>query len=283
MKSFVLLITLLIASVCLYAQQTITGRVISRNDSFPIEGASVSLQGADRTVSTNGKGYFTIQTVTNVNAVALLINHVGYETITVTVNLPQRDTLNVFLQTSSRLLDEVEVVSTGYQKIPKERATGSFSTVSNELFNQQVGTDIISRLPAIGNSIVVANGLGSTPQLLVRGLSTIRGPKDPLIIIDNFPYDGDIANINPNIVENITILKDASAASIWGARAANGVIVITTKNGRFNQPITLSFNSNLTIGTKPDLGYIRQMSSSDYIDMEQNYLNETFTTAKSVR
>lgn len=276
MKSFVLLITLLIASVCLYAQQTITGRVISRNDSFPIEGASVSLQGADRTVSTNGKGYFTIQTVTNVNAVALLINHVGYETITVTVNLPQRDTLNVFLQTSSRLLDEVEVVSTGYQKIPKERATGSFSTVSNELFNQQVGTDIISRLPAIGNSIVVANGLGSTPQLLVRGLSTIRGPKDPLIIIDNFPYDGDIANINPNIVENITILKDASAASIWGARAANGVIVITTKNGRFNQPITLSFNSNLTIGTKPDLGYIRQMSSSDYIDMEQELFKRNF-------
>src|SRR5690606_8873928 len=84
------------------------------------------------------------------------------------------------------------------------------------------------------------------------------------------------ANINPNIVENITILKDASASSIWGARAANGVIVITTKSGRFNQPITLSFNSTITIGIKPDLGYIRQMSSNDYIDMEQELFKRNF-------
>ncbi|WP_341836910.1 SusC/RagA family TonB-linked outer membrane protein [Chitinophaga pollutisoli] len=276
MKSFILLITLLIVSCCLYAQQTITGRVISRNDSLPIEGASVSLQGANRAVITNGKGHFTIQTAANTNTAVLVINYVSYEPATLTVNLPYRDTLDIFLSASSRLLDEVTVVSTGYQKIPKERATGSFSTVSNELFNQQVGTDILSRLPAIANSMVMDNGRQSRPQMMIRGLSTISGLKDPLIIVDNFPYDGDINNINPNIVENITILKDASASSIWGARAANGVIVITTKSGRFNQPITLSFNSNLTIGAKPDLGYIRQMTSGDYIDMEQELFNRNF-------
>lgn len=64
---------------------------------------------------------------------------------------------------------------------------------------------------------------------MIRGISTINGPKSPLIVVDNFPYEGDISNINPNMVESITVLKDASAASIWGARAANGVIVITTK------------------------------------------------------
>ncbi|MGJ1361154.1 SusC/RagA family TonB-linked outer membrane protein [Sphingobacterium spiritivorum] len=276
MKFFILLITSLIVSVCSYAQQHITGRVISHSDSLPIEGASVSLQGANRTVSTNGKGHFTIQAAANTNAAVLVINHVGYEPIKITVDLPQRDTLNIFLHTSSRLLDEVEVVSTGYQKLPKERATGSFSMVSNELFNQQVGTDVLSRLPAIANSIVMDNGRQGTPQMMIRGLSTISGPKDPLIVLDNFPYDGDITNINPNIVENITILKDASASSIWGARAANGVIVITTKSGRLNQPITLSFNSNLTIGSKPDLGYIRQMSSNDYIDMEQELFKRNF-------
>ncbi|VTR29513.1 SusC/RagA family TonB-linked outer membrane protein [Sphingobacterium thalpophilum] len=276
MKSFILLIILLTVSVCLYAQTHLTGRVFADNNNRPIEGANISLQGTRIITITNSKGEFTIQTGTSTENAVLIVNHVGYEPTTITVNLPQKDALNIHLQTSVLMLDEVAVVSTGYQKIPKERSTGSFSTVSNELFNQQVGTDILSRLPAIANSMVMDNGRQSSPQMMVRGLSTISGPKDPLIIVDNFPYDGDITNINPNIVENITILKDASASSIWGARAANGVIVITTKTGSFNRPVSLDFNSNVTISAKPDLGYIRQMSSNDYIDMEQELFSRNF-------
>ncbi|WP_051293275.1 SusC/RagA family TonB-linked outer membrane protein [Olivibacter sitiensis] len=274
MKTIILLIASFTISSCLYAQQHIVGKILSFGDNLPIEGASVSLQGINTTVITNGKGEFTIQTTANTTV--LIVNHVGYESTSITVQLPQTDALNIVLNASSRLLEEVQVVSTGYQTIPAERATGSFSTVSNELFNQQVGTDILSRLPAIANSMVMDNGRAGAPQMMVRGLSTISGPKDPLIVVDNFPYDGDITNINPNIVENITILKDASASSIWGARAANGVIVITTKTGRFNQPITLDFNSNVSIGAKPDLGYIRQMPSSDFIDVEQELFNRNF-------
>src|SRR5699024_7963539 len=114
------------------------------------------------------------------------------------------------------------------------------------------------------------------PQMMVRGLSTIQGPKDPLIILDNFPYDGDLANINPNIVDNITILKDASASSIWGAKAANGVIVITTKKGRFNAPVNVDFKSNITVGMKPNLNYLPQMSSSDFIDVELELFDRNF-------
>lgn len=274
MKTILLLISSLVC-VSLYAQERISGRVITSNDSIPIEGVNISLQGTNLTVSTNESGHFTLQMVGSSTAV-LLVNHVGYEPARVTVNLPQREVLNISLIASTHLLKEVDVVSTGYQRIPKERATGSFSTVSNELFNQQVGTDILSRLPAVANSMVMDNNRAATPQMMVRGLSTIQGPKDPLIVIDNFPYDGDIMNINPNIVENITILKDASASSIWGARAANGVIVITTKTGNFNSPISLDFNSNVTIGTKPDLGYIRQMSSNDFIDVEQELFSRNF-------
>lgn len=275
MKSFIILIITFIISDSMYAQQQITGRVLSQSTTIPIEGASVSLQGANKTVATNNMGYFNMHVERSKN-VALRVSHIGYEPLFINVDLSQNDTLNIFLQTSARMLDEVEVVSTGYQKIPKERATGSFSTVSNELFNQQVSTDVLTRLPAITNSMVMDNGNSGAPQMMIRGLSTIRGPKAPLVIVDNFPYDGDITNINPNIVENITILKDASASSIWGARAANGVIVITTKSGRFNQPISLSFNSNITVGTKPALGYIRQMSSDDYIDMEQELFSRNF-------
>ena len=276
MKFLILFITILISSVCSYAQQSISGKVVSYGDSLPIAGANISVQGSPVAVNTDYDGNFTILDTVESPNVILEIKHVRYESSMVAVTLPQTDTLNIYLHISPRLLDEVAVVSTGYQRLPKERSTGSFSTVSKELFNQQIGTDILSRLPVITNSMVMDNGRQGTPQMMIRGLSTIRGPKDPLVIIDNFPYDGDITNINPNIVENITILKDASASSIWGARTANGVIVITTKKGDFNQPIDLSFNSNLTIGAKPDLSYIPQMSSDDYIDLESELFSRGF-------
>lgn len=274
MKSFILFIILLLTVNVLSAQHRLIGRVLSSEDKLIIHGASVSLQGSVATVRTDEKGEFIFQA--RANTVVLIVNHVGYRSSTLTVNLPQTDTLNIFLDAFTQQLEEVEVVSTGYQQIPRERATGSFSTVSNELFNQQVGTDILSRLPAVANSMVMDNGRGGRGQMMIRGLSTIRGPKDPLIVVDNFPYDGDITNINPNIVENVTILKDASASSIWGARAANGVIIITTKGGEFNQPIGISFNSNVTIGGKPDLGYLRLMSTSDFIDVEQELFSRNF-------
>ncbi|MEN5196975.1 SusC/RagA family TonB-linked outer membrane protein [Sphingobacterium faecium] len=276
MKSFIFLIIPFIVSSSLYAQQRIVGKLIINENSLPVQGANVYLQGTNTVVSTNSKGEFTMRTAPKATSVVLVVNHVGFEPTTFNVILPQKDTLNIVLRTLSQLIDEVTVISTGYQKISKERATGSFSTIDKELFNQQIGTDILSRLPAIANSMVMDNSRSASGQMMIRGLSTISGPKDPLIVVDNFPYDGDITNINPNIVENITILKDASASSIWGARAANGVIVITTKSGRFNQPINLELNTNLTIGSKPDLGYIRQISSNDFIDVEQELFSRNF-------
>ncbi|GAB3832880.1 hypothetical protein GCM10028895_51200 [Pontibacter rugosus] len=160
------------------------------------------------------------------------------------------------------------VVSTGYQRIPQERATGSFAQVSEATLQEQVSTDILSRLEAVASGVSVDRSR-LTPELMVRGLSTINGPATPLIVVDNFPYEGDIGNLNPNDVESITVLKDAAAASIWGARAGNGVIVITTKKGRFNQPLTVGFNSSVSVSQEPDLSYLQQMKASDFIDVEQ--------------
>lgn len=280
MKFFISLITALAFSSFLYAQQSITGRVKSFENNLPLEGANVFLKGTDLNASTDSEGGFTIDISNEVKTIILFVNHIGYTSTTLTVERVRSDTLDVFLYKSSLLLDEVEVVSTGYQKIPKERATGSFSMVSNALFNQQVGTDVLSRLPAVANSVIIDKGRTTSGQMMVRGLSTIDGPKDPLIIIDNFPYDGDINNINPNIVENVTILKDAAASSIWGARAANGVIVITTKTGKFDHAIFLEFNSNLRLSPKPNLDYIRQISPSDFIDIEQELYDRDFYNTK---
>src|SRR5690606_3787568 len=92
-----------------------------------------------------------------------------------------------------------------------------------------------------------------------------------------------LANLNPNDIEDITVLKDAAAASIWGARAGNGVIVITTKKGRFKQPVKMEFNSTLLIQEKPDLSEIPRISSADYIDVEESLFNNNAVTAATTR
>jgi len=165
------------------------------------------------------------------------------------------------------LLQEVEI-STGYQTLPAERMTGSFERVDEKLFNRQISTDIISRLDGIMPGLLF-DKRGGGERLMVRGLSSI-GLTDsrPLIILDNFPYEGDLDAINPNDVASVTLLKDAAAASIWGARAGNGVLVITTKRGRFGQPFRLSATANVTLQEKPDLFYRPQIASTDYIDNE---------------
>jgi TonB-linked SusC/RagA family outer membrane protein len=174
-------------------------------------------------------------------------------------------------------LDTV-VVSTGYQNIPAERSNGSFAVISNKLLNREVSVDVLSRLDGITNGLLFDKRSSGAPSVIIRGRGTIFGNNKPLIVVDNFPYEGDIANINPNDVESITVLKDAAAASVWGVRAANGVIVITTKKGRFNQPLQVSLNINATLIAKPRFSQLRSISSSDFIDVEEYLFTQGFYT-----
>src|SRR5690606_17454368 len=90
-------------------------------------------------------------------------------------------------------------------------------------------------------------------RVFMHGISNIRSANDPLIILDNFPYEGDISNINPNDIESVTLLKDAAASSIWGAKAGNGVLVLTSKRANKSKPFELEINQHLKITAKPDL------------------------------
>lgn len=263
------------------AQQKITAKVIAADDGLPLVGAVIKVKDSHQAVSTDTLGRFSI--VIQKSDADLIISSVGYhQKIVRAGSLSEESNLAIALEPSVEILEDLKVVATGYQKLPKERATGSFATVDRELFNQQVSTDILSRLPGVANSLMMDNGSRESPQLMIRGLSTISGPRSPLIVLDNFPYEGDINNINPNIVESVTVLKDAAAASIWGARAANGVIVITTKTARFNQPIQLELNANLTVGAAPDLGYIPQMASDDFIDLEAELFRRGFYNSQII-
>ncbi|MGQ7856573.1 SusC/RagA family TonB-linked outer membrane protein [Pedobacter sp. WC2501] len=203
------------------------------------------------------------------------ISAFGYFTTTRIIrNLSDADQpVKIRLVPDIKDLGQVEI-NTGYQKVRPNEINGTVSVVDEKQLNARTGTNVLDRI--IGQSSGVLLNVGKAngnPQnktgISVRGLGTINGPLDPLIVLDGFIYDGDIANINPFDIENISILKDASAASIWGARAGNGVIVITSKKGRVNQARTISFTANATLRALPDLSEVSQMGSSDYIDVEK--------------
>ncbi|SEM31704.1 TonB-linked outer membrane protein, SusC/RagA family [bacterium A37T11] len=184
-----------------------------------------------------------------------------------TARAQKTDSLRKSLQDSVFQLEEVQV-STGYQTLPKERATGSFEHISNEAINLTPGISIIDRLE--GTSSILFDHRGANgPKLQIRGLYTLdEGISQPLVILDNFSYEGDLQSINPADIFDVTILKDAAAASIWGARAGNGVIVIRTKKGSYNKKTHVSLASTLQTTSRPNLSKLQLLPSSDFIDLE---------------
>jgi TonB-dependent starch-binding outer membrane protein SusC len=256
----------------LAADTTVRGRVTTV-EGEALEGVTVSVKGDKITTVTNAQGYFDLKKVSG-DAV-LIISYIGYEPQEFKVEKGRNLTVKL-VRKGGRILDEV-VVSTGYQKLNKERFIGSVTKIDSALLHRQIGVDVISRLDGVTNSLLFDKRTG-TPRLQLRGINTLQGGdvEKPLIILDDFEYTGDINNINPNDVQDISILKDAVAASIWGAKAGNGVIVISTKKGKYNQSLQTSFIANTNVQEKPNLYYIPQMSTSDFIDVQQYLFNNGY-------
>lgn len=246
----------------------VSGRVLDENNA-PLVGATVKVKGTGRTVLTDNKGEFALIKIDD--KAVLVISFLGYETKEIKAAEASN---SIKLVSSSDKLDEVQIVSTGYQNIPKDRATGSFTVVDNKLLNRAVSPDLLSRLKGVTNGLLIDLQAGNPTGISVRGRSTLYSNTNPLIVIDNFPFEGDLNSINPNDIENVTVLKDAAAASIWGVRAGNGVIVITTKKGSFNKKPEITLNSNVTLTDKPDLYYDPQLSSAQWIDIEKFLFTE---------
>ncbi|MFC3199524.1 SusC/RagA family TonB-linked outer membrane protein [Parapedobacter deserti] len=273
-----LMVSILLMTICFHARAqqrndvpealgkglSVSGKVISAVNGAIIQGATITNKRTGIHTVTDGLGEYRISAKPDD---VLRYSYMGY--ISVEERIDGRERITVALDSAEHMLEEVEVVSTGYQTLPKERATGSFVFVDSALLNRAVSTDIISRLKGVVPSLMFDERAGGDPKLSIRGRSTIFANADPLIVVDNFPYEGDIRNINPNDVESVSILRDAAAASIWGVRAGNGVIVITTKKGKAGQPLQVSFNGNVTVGEKPDLWYEPRISSADLIAVEE--------------
>lgn len=256
-------------------KHSIRGNIID-NKGAPIMGATISIKDKSTKTTTNSEGDFLL--VQADKGSSIIISRVGYNTKVVT-NIQTNDIGKVQLFEDENQLKEVEIVNTGYQNIPKERSTGSFTTIDHKILNRNVGVNILDRLEGLTSGLLLNKGLengANNPKISVRGRSTIFASADPLIVLDGFPYDGTIDQINAADIETINILKDAAAASIWGTRASNGVIVLTSKSGKKNHKIVLNASSTLTIGNKPDLFYTPQISSEDYIQLEQYLYKKGF-------
>lgn len=261
-----------------YLVITVSGTV---TDSLgtPLPGVNVIIKGTTNGTTTDSQGSYSLEAN---DSDILVFSFIGYKSYEVSVN--NQTVINLMMEEDVKTLGEVTIVSTGYQELPKERATGSFQFVNREELNRRVGPDILTRLEGLTTGILFdrrsldpsSNSIAPN-KILIRGLSTLNANmQSPLIVINNFPYEGDINNINPNDVETITILMDAAAASIWGARAANGVIVITTRQGKYEQPLKISFNTNINLIAKPDLFKNPIMSTGDFIETEKYLFDQGF-------
>jgi TonB-linked SusC/RagA family outer membrane protein len=273
-KAFLTLL-LILTQTNLFAQLNhhfaVTGFVTSADDNKPLPGATIQLSDSKIQVASGRNGDFKI--LTSDSTGILTVSFLGYHSKQIPFSPGNTGPFNVLLTPNASELKEV-IVSTGYQTLPRERATGSFVQIDSTLINRRVSTDVISRLEGIVSGLLFNRNTSASSNgaldISIRGHSTLFSNDQPLVVVDNFPYDGDINNINPNDVASITILKDAAAASIWGVRSGNGVIVITTKKGKLNQKLSIELNANLTIGDKPNLYYDpNYLDANDFINVEQ--------------
>lgn len=251
------------------------GKVLSKADRKPLPGALVTLGENKKIGITDESGSFTIEAAEG--TYLLRISYMGMTPLQMEISLPAKGDMLVELELDTKTLQEVTVMSTGYQDLPAERVTGSFVAIDKELINRRVSTNLMDRLEDITPGLIFNRGPQTgRNQISIRGRSTLFANTEPLIVVDNFPYDGPLESINPNDIEQITVLKDAAAASIWGARAGNGVIVITTKSGSRAAVPQVSFNSNVNIFEEQDLFYVPQMNMGDFIDIQSQLFRSNF-------
>lgn len=279
--SAVLLLVFSVLSV--FSQETSRFKVSGKASAKGADGVILSVTGAKGGRSqTDRYGSFTI--FLRVLPDTLIFSAVGYKTERIVVSAIDQ-LINVELSSTAFDLGDVQV-NTGYQLLRPNETNGAVAVIGNDQLNARGGSNLLDRV--VGQSSGLLLNIGKTnsnnPQnktnISIRGLGTINGPLDPLIVLDGFIYDGDVSNLNPLDIENVSVLKDASAASIWGARAGNGVIVITTKKGKFNQRYETAFSSSVLISAVPGLFRSPQMNSSDYIEVERTMFNSGFFDAQ---
>ena len=255
-KLSLLLLTWLVCAGAAFAQSTVSGVVTSSEDGYPVIGASVFVQGTDNGVVTDIHGAYILRNVPD--GAMIVFSYIGMKDVV----MPAAATLNVTLSPDSELLDDVIVVAYGTAK--KSSFTGSAGTVKSESLQKRSVANVSKALEGMVAGISTTAGSGQPGEgatIQIRGTGSINASSTPLYIVDGIPFDGNLSSINPNDIENLTVLKDASAAALYGARAANGVIMITTKHGTEGRA---NVNFKATIGLQS-----RSIKDYDVVNQDQ--------------
>ncbi|RKR09788.1 iron complex outermembrane receptor protein [Flavobacterium sp. 90] len=248
-----LLFLFLLLPFTVLAQNTLKGTVVDKATGQPIPGVNVNVQGSPSGASTGFDGNYQLSNVKNGNKIT--VSFIGYKTET--IDYTGQKTLNVSLEEDNNQLKEV-VVQVGYGTVKKKDATGSVSQISSKEFNKGINVTPESLISGriAGVNVVGGGAPGAKADIRIRGGSSLSASNEPLIVIDGLPMSNAVPNgstsilstIDPNDIESFTVLKDASAAAIYGSRAANGVIVITTKKGT-KGGVKVNFNSQVGVNT----------------------------------
>ncbi|HTG64962.1 MAG TPA: TonB-dependent receptor plug domain-containing protein, partial [Flavobacterium sp.] len=251
-----LLLLFLILPFSVLAQNSLGGKVLDKISKQPIPGVNVNVEGATNGVSTDFDGNFKLPNVKKGDKI--VFSFMGYKNSVVVFGT--QNNLTVSLEEDSNQLQEV-VVQVGYGSVKKKDATGSVSVIKAEDFNKgpNVTAESLINGRVAGVNVTGGGAPGAKADIRIRGGSSLNASNEPLIILDGLPMSNAVpsgatsilSTIDPNDIESFTVLKDASAAAIYGSRAANGVIVITTKKGA-KGGMKVAFNSQVGISTLAD-------------------------------
>ncbi len=250
---FIVVLSFFLAQSTLYAQKTVSGVVTDAKDGSTLVGVTVLVKNTTTGTTTDLNGHYTL---TVPDDAILVFSFVGYAPQEILVGT--QTTINVQLEFSAAMIDEVVVI--GYGQVRKEDLTGSVQVVTTDDFNQGAITTPQELLVGKSAGMVISSdggAPGSSSTIRIRGGSSLNASNDPLIIIDGVPLDNNnvsgssnfLSFLNPNDVESVSILKDASATAIYGSRASNGVIIIKTKQGVKGAPMKISFDVKTSIAS----------------------------------
>ena len=254
------------------AQSQISGTVTSAEDGAPVVGASVKVVGTRTGTATDADGKFTLNAPANAK---LQISYIGMTSQTVKAG----KNLKIVLSADPQSLDEVVVVAFGTAK--KSAFTGSATVVGTEELAKSQVTSVTNALAGAvpGVQLTSSNGApGSTSTIRIRGFSSLNAGNDALIILDGAPYSGDLSNINPNDVESMTVLKDAASNALYGARGANGVIMITTKKSKAARDAKVTLDAKYGWNSRALQHYDVINDPAEYYEMQYKALYNNYAS-----
>lgn len=256
---------------------TVKGRVL-KDDGQPVQSATVQIKGTNSGTTTNDNGGYTITAPGNATLVISAVDFVSQE-----VKLNNRSTVDIRLTALDKSLEGVVVVGYGTQK--KIDVTGSVSRVNLEAMGNAPNTNIGQFLQGTvpGLNVGLSTFAGGTPPISIRGRVTLGGSQNALIILDGIQYTGSLSSINPDDIASIDVLKDASSTAVYGAQAANGVILITSRKGKYNQKPRVAFSSAYTT-QNPTQSDLRPLNRAEYLEQfkdafyTQAFIGPDYTT-----